>query len=431
MTARPSRFPPLLLAAACGWLAAPSPGQVTKIVAYPDRDLLSPFRNPVEVYAPPDRLFALLRRMRSLAESGQFPTHFDAEGREAVDHEGWRDARGQVDELGVDAATLAAILRTSKNVDDRATALYATYFCKQPNYVIDLLCHIPGEPERRLRERAMPLAIAWLQQHIGKKFGDLDADHQKALIQAMPQPGSPAAKAAGITRLPQADDLLYVDNLRLYPFFQLLDLDDPLDQAQGLWFLKEVFLLRLDLALRTCEPALPRIRQLMVGDDLRVREQAIGLLAAIGPRNLPTPRPDAPAAELQTWAEQAVRALFPPIRNLNDAIVQLHPSPERDALLEALKKALEGDTVGEPSHGRTKDGMGYRGFLVRQVPEALRPLAIPAGAVITMVNGVMVTDARSLWRVGEQQLRSLPHPRRLFVEYVLDGAARAIEYQIM
>lgn len=419
---------PLLVAAT---LAEPLAAQATQIVGYPERDLLSPFRNPTEVYAPPDRLFALLRRMRSLAESGQHPVAFDAEGRQTVDHDGWRDARTQVDELGIDAATLAVIVRTSKNADDRATAFYAAPFCKQPNYVIDLLCHIPGEPERRIRERAMPLAIAWLQQNLGKKFGDLDAEHQKALVLAMPQPGSPAARAAGITRLPRADDLLYVDSLRLYPFFQLLDLDPPIDQAQGLWFLKEMFLIRPDLALRYCEPALPRIRQLLVGDDRSVREQAIGLLAAIGPKDLREARADEPAPNLLDWSEKAARNLFPPIRNLNDAVVQLHPSPERDALLAALQQALSGDTVGEASHGRTKDGANYRGFLLRNVPEPLRVLAIPVGAVITTVNGVGVSDARSVLRVGEQQLRAQGHPRQLFVEYVLDGAARAIEYRIM
>jgi hypothetical protein len=412
-------------------LAGPNPAQDTKTVAYPQRDLLSPFRNPTEVYAPPDRLFALLRRMRTLAESGQYPVVFDDQGRETVDAEAWRDAKSQVDELGIDAATLAVILRTSKNADDRTTAFYATFFCKQANYLIDLLCHIPGEPERRIRERALPLAIAWLQRNLGKKFGDLDAEHQKALTLALPQPGSPAAKAAGITRLPQADDLLYADSLRLYPFFQLLDLDEPIDQAQGLWFLKEMFRIRKDLALRHCEPALPRIRQLLVGDDRRVREQAIGLLAAIGPANLREAGVDEPAPALLEWAEQAARALFPPIRNLNDAVVQLHPSPERDAVLAALQQALSGDTVGEASHGRTKDGVNYRGFLLRNVPAALRVLAIPAGAVITTVNGVGVSDARSVLRVGEQQLRAQGHPRQLFVEYVLDGSARAIEYRIM
>ena len=418
-------FTSILVASLTAELAA----QETRSVAYPQRDILSPFRNPIDVYAPPDRLFLLLRRMRSLAENPSLPREIDGDGREIVDHEGWREAREEVDRIGIDAGYLAQIMRLSKNADDRATAFYATFFCKQPDYVLNLIAHIPGEPERKARELAYPRAIDWLRAHLRRRFGDLSEEQKKLATMALPQIGSPAAKAAGITRLPRDEDHLH--DLRLIPFFQLLDLDDPLDQAQGLWFLKEVFQIRGDLALVWLEPALPRVRQLLAAEDVKVREQAIGLLQTIGPADLRKATIDESPQALQAWADLAVRALFPPIRNLNNTIVQLHPSPERDAIVAAGIKALEGASLGEPAFGKTKDGNTYRGFHVLHVPDELKELAIPKGAVITAVNGVPVDDSASLLRAVQSQLKVAKHPRVLFFDYVLEQKPRVVEYRIL
>jgi hypothetical protein len=324
-------------------------------------------------------------------------------------------------------------MRMSKNNADRATAFYAAFFCKQPDYVCNLISHIPGEPERAIREAAFPRAIAWLHANLGKRFGDLSDEQKKAIVSAMPEPGSPAAKAAGIVRKPVDADHLH--DLRLIPFFQLIELDEPMDQAQGLWFLKEVFLIRKDLALLWLEPSLPRVRELLLSDNPKVVAQAIGLLAAIGPKEMPkgtvVPEPGATPDKLQAFADLAIRELFPPIRNLNDAVVQMHPSPERDAIVAAGIKALEGSSIGDPAQGKTKDGMAYRGFRIARVPDDLKALAIPRDAVITAVNGAMVTDAASLLRAVREQIEHLKHPRVLRVEYVLDGAPHAVEYRLM
>jgi hypothetical protein len=418
-------LPALLLASLSGVLAA----QEAKSTAYPQRDILSPFRDPSDVYAPPDKLFLLLRRMRAIAEDPSSKKDFDKEGREVVDNEGWRAAREEVDNIGLDAGYLAAIMRLSKNADDRRTAFYAGFFCKQPDYVVNLISHIPGEPVRKTREESFPRAIAYLAAHLKQRFGDLSEDEKKLAILALPQPGSPAAKAAGITRLPRDSDHLL--DLRLIPFFQLLDLDEPVDQAQGLWFLKEVFQIRGDLAVIWLEPVLPRIRQLLGSEDRAVREQAIGLLKAIGPEKLPEAKADDEPRALQAWADLAIRGMFPPIRNLNDAIVQMLPSPERDAILQAGLKALEGASLGEATFGKTKDGNTYRGFRVLHVPDELKALAIPEGATITAVNGVPVSDSANLLSTLQQQFKLLKHPRSLLVEYVHDEAPHACEFRIL
>lgn len=411
--------------ALCASICAAQEPQAT---AYPERDVLSPFRRPVDMYAPPDELFRQLRLMQSIAEAPGAKTDFDAQGHEIVDDQNWRDARAAVERLGVDAAYLAQIMRLHRNAGERATAFYGAFFCQNVDHVLNLISHIPGEPERTTRQRAMPRAIAYLHAHLGKRFSDLDDEQKKSMVATMPQPGSPIAKARGITRLPRDEDLLH--EIRLVPFFQLLDLDDPQDQAQGLWFLKEVFLLRLDLALLWVEPALPRLRQLLAAENTDVRDQAIGLFQAIGPKDLPAAPVD-DARALQAWADTASKALFPPIRNLNDAIVQIHPSPERDALAAAAVKAIETSAIGDAFAERGKDGQYYRGFRIATVPDELKPLAIPKGAVITTVNGVGVTDGASLLKVVRQQLDLQKHPRTLFVEYVRDGGMHAVEYRLL
>lgn len=401
--------------------------QEPKFVAYPERDILSPFRNPVEVYAPPDELFRQLRIMQAFAERPDAAKDFDKDGREVVADERWQAARKEIERIGVDAAYLAQVMRLHKNANERATAFYGAFFCTSRDHVFNLISHIPGEPERRTREAAMPRAIAYLRANLGRKFGDLSPEQKDAITRTMPQIGSPAAKAAGITRLP--DDRDHLHDVRLLPFFQMLDLDTTIDQAQALWFLKEVFTIRRDKALVWLEPALPRVRQLLASGDTTVRDEAIGLMQAVGPQKL-RPAPVDDARDLQSWADEAVKELFPPIRNVNDSIVQLHPSPERDAIVAAAVKALETSAIGDPATGRTKDGLTYRGFRIATVPAELKALAIPAEAIVTAVNGVGVHDAASLLRTVREQLAAGKHPRVLMVDYVRDGQSHAIEYRI-
>lgn len=401
--------------------------QEPKFVAYPDRDILSPFRNPTDVYAPPDELWKQLRFMQAIAARKDVAKDFDKDGREIVDDERWRMARAEVEKIGLDAAYLAQIIRLHRHAGERAVAFYAMFWCHGTADVFNLISHVPGEPDRATREAAMPRAIAFLRANFDRKFGDLTQEQRDAITTGMPQIGSPAAKAKGIQRLPVESDHLY--EVRLTPFFQLLDLDEPIDQAQGLWFLKEVFLIRRDQASLWLEPALPRVKQLLASKDANVRTQAIGLMSAVGPKKLRAAPADDPAA-LQAWADEAAKDLFPPIRNVNDAIVQLHPSSERDAIVAAGVKALESSSLGDATSGQRKDGKPYRGYRLAGVPDELKALAIPAGATITMVNGVEVGSAAELLRTLRQQLGGSPAAKTLFVEYVRDGELHAVEYRI-
>lgn len=409
--------------------AAAQGGQQPKFVAYPERDALSPFREPSDVYAPPDEAFRLLRVMQSIAGTPATPKRFDIDGREVVDDARWQQARAALMKLqtSLDAGYLAHILRMNKNPLDRETAFYAAFHVARADDVFELIAHIPGEPSRTLRERAFPRAIAFVRANAGRRFGDLAPEKQDELKASLPEPGSPAARAAGIVRGPAADDHLH--RLRLVPFLQMLDLPDAIDQAQALWFVKEAVAVRPDLARIWLEPSLPRVEELLAAPSSQVREQAIGLFQAIGPKDLPAP-PSEPEA-LLAWAGEASKTLFPPIRNVNDAIVALYPSRERDALAQAARTVLQEASVVDPWVGVDKAGAPARGVRVVTVPAALKPLAIPTGAVITSVNGVGVRDAASLLATLTQLLEAGRPPRKLVVELLVGGELRAIEYRVL
>lgn len=395
------------------------------LVGYPERDILSPFRTPTDIYAPPDELFRQLGIMKAIADRSD-KRSFDESGREIVDDPAWQRARDKVDEIGIDAGVLAGMMRLHRNEVQRSLAFYGAFYCSNIGYVMELISHIPGEPVRSTREAAFPRAVQFIRAHLAKRYGQLTDDEKALVLGALPEIGSPAAKAQGLTRLPADKDHLH--SLRMVPFFQLLDVEDDLDRAQALWFIKETIITRPDFANLWLEPALPRMRQLLRSDNDAVRTQATEIFKLIAPKKMPPPPKD--VDELVAWAFEAGKHLFPPIRNINDAIVQLFPSAERDAIAEAGIKALENSSIGDPYRGQKKDGSWFSGFRVGRVPEALEPLAIRADSVITSVNGAPVNSAQELLRLIRRNAKA-KKPRRVLVEYVFKGRSRAVEYRIM
>jgi hypothetical protein len=398
--------------------------------AYGDHDILSPFRKCNEIYAPPDAVFQELRIMRARAEREGASLHFDSDGREVCDDQLWTEARNRLRKLRLDPGYLAEILRRSRNADERDLALYGTFLCADPAAVFNLISHIPGEPNVQTRQKAYPRAIAFLKAHIGRQWGGLSDDEKKTID--LPPIGSPAAKAAGLTREPADTDFLYT--LRLQPFFQLLDLDTPLDQAQGLWFLKECFLIRKDLAKGWLEPALPRLRELLVSDEKIVREQAIGVLAVLAPK-LPAPRPDDAISAIASWGEQAIRIEFPPVRVVSEGLVLLWPCEERETMAKAAVDALRNGGSSDAINARTSTGQAYRGLRITRVPKGLEALPIKVGMVITMLNGTPVNDASQLLELCTRLLKPKdpdePVRGRLYFEYVLGDQSKALEVRVM
>lgn len=421
------RIPALALALCATLLALPA--QERQLVAYPNRDELTPFRACNGIVAAPDAVFQQLRILREQAERSGAVTGFDANGITTVDHPVWRQAVEELRKLVVDAGWLARIVRESRNADERDLAFFGMFFCAEPGHVCNLIAHIPGEPERATRQKAYPRAIAFIRAHVGRTFGDLGEEQRKALLDSMPAVGSPAAKAMGITRVPVEADHLYVVNLT--PFFQMLDVGEPIDQAQALWFLKEVFLVRPDLAKGWLEPAMPRIVGILRGSDARARTEARGLMAALAPATIKQPAADAPDAAWDTWLTSVTKAVFPPIRRLSEALYALYPSEERTALGKRVGEALAGDTLGDPASGKTEDGTAYWGFRLARMPKELEGFGIPAGAVVTALNGRPIRTARDLLTTGTNLLEAGRGQRSLFVEFVHAGRQKAVEYRVM
>lgn len=419
---------PIALALFLAALPAQSPPQAPP--AYPERDILSPFRKCEDIYAPPDQLFRELRAMRDLIEQPGTVTRFDDQGREVCDLPAWQQARQRMQALAIDAGYLAEVLRKSRNADERDLALYGMFWVSNPAHVFNLIAHIPGEPEARARQKAYPRAIVYLKTHAGRRWGDLTDEEKRALN--LPEPGSPMAAAAGLTAPPRAEDHLYALNLK--PFFQLLDVDSAVDRAQALWFLKEAFLIRRDLAKAWLEPALPRLRELLRSEVRAVREQALGLVAAVAPAALPRPAEASENERVLEWTEAVFRTEFPPIRVVSDGLVVLHPGPERDALVDAGREGLRGEGIGDTVTGKTKAGQFYRGFRVGRIPDAFRALPVQVGMVITAVNGLPIDGGGHLLSVVEQFLQPAAAQQAkasLLFEYVLDGETKALEVRVM
>ena len=421
-------------------LASPLAAQEPKLsCGYPARDVLSPFRAPDEIAAPPDALFAALRTMRRIADDPAAVKSFDVDGREVIDDEMWRAAREEAERIGVDAGMIAVQVRSNRNADERAIAFYGAFFCGNVDHVFNLISHIPGEPVRQTRERAYPRAIAFLKAHVGRRFGDLSPERKAAIQAEMPQIGSPAAKSRGITRMPTDEDLLHT--VHLPPFYQLLDLDDAMDQAQGLWFVKETCLARRDLAASTLEPALPRIRQLLRSPDASVRHEAFGVFCAIAEKGVKVPDAKDTAA-VETFAVAAGKSMFPPLRRTSEGLLWLLPGEERDALVAAALAALDKESLGRPDRGETSSGVPFRGFRVDTVPAELAVLGIPQGAVITAINGMPIHDAKSIRAAIEEQFWVLDRSENkegvkkpktaatLVVEFQQGDTAKAMEYRV-
>src|SRR5262249_51274267 len=73
-------------------IAAAAAQNVKAPAGYPERDILTPFRKVDQIVAPPDKVMAQLRLMRSIADAATVVKDFDKSGREIVDDDGWRAA---------------------------------------------------------------------------------------------------------------------------------------------------------------------------------------------------------------------------------------------------------------------------------------------------------------------------------------------------
>jgi len=395
-----------------------------------DRDILSPFRDPDQDYPPPDAVYAALRTMKNVAEGpGRDALSYDPDGREVCEHPAWSRAfrdLGDAMRQGYEG-DLAQIMRRSRSAEDREIAFYGAFYGTNVPDVINLISHIPGEPERRIREQALPRAIAYLRVHLQRRFGDLSADQQKALRDQRPAVGSPAAKARGITE--DYTDETWLFGLNVKPFLELLDAEAPLDRAQALWFFKELMFIRPDLAHDWLRPQAPRIRRAATSPSDAERNEAFGLIAALDPEKRSPPGPDATEDEIHAWLDTVLEDVFPPVHRVSSGLVHLYPGRLRDRIVAAGQDVLRRGAMGRFVAERLPNGEYYRGIELNPLPEPLDELGFPTGAVVTAVNAQAVTKEAQLLDFLTKALQGGTHT--FVVEYVRNQKVHAVEIRVI
>ncbi|MEM7202992.1 MAG: hypothetical protein AAF628_22220 [Planctomycetota bacterium] len=381
-------------------LAAQAPDQATTDPLYG----LRPFRNPQENVATPQPLFRNLQLMVNRIEAiGADQMRFDEDGREVCDDPTWQRTREKVlGQLFNMATVFGLVMRDSRHPNDRRLAAYGAFLVDRVDHVFDLMKFFPGEPVRETREAALRRSIAFLRVHWPK---NVEPDDGAVTDQA-------------------AEQAQY--QVQIEPFAALMAEPDPRDQAQGLWFLKELCGIRDNVYPALLALARPRLGELLTSADPLVRQEARGFLQAADPEHREPPKADDNDA-LLAWSEAVLYDVFPPIRRVNEGRTDLFPSADLDQLVKVGRDALQGDAIGSTEQGRLQPGLYYRGFRVTRLPEPLDRLGIPVDAVITAVNGTPVTSGPDLLKAIETWLE---HRHVLMVEFLVNRQSRAIEFRI-
>lgn len=399
-------------------LAAPAAAQQepTQDPALAD-DWRMPFRAPQSNLVPPENLWPHLKPMWDISrKSAPELKHFDERGVEVVEDPSWQRHHDALTQIAMDAGYLSAVIRESRHDVDRAIAFYGAFYVPDPATVINLIGHIPGEPVRAIREDAYVRAIEYLRVHLPARVpGDLE-EWQKVRV------------GPGGQKPPRPGDFAFA--LDPSPFVALLSVDDPRDQEQALWFLSRLAELRPKLGTLSLDLAKARLRELVNDGNEKVRAAARAFVAILDPlvEGRDTPEDDAAPEAWTAWYDAVLHDVFPPIRRISEGLYDLYPSEDLDELVRVGRRALrDGSLVTGNANGTTNSGAPFRGARIETLPEPLDRLGLEIGFVVTAINGVPTPTADAILRTLE---RSLPHQRRIFVEYVDPrGENRAIQYR--
>ena len=365
---------------------------------------LKPFRTPDRNIVAPKELFDTLRRMKAIAKNpGGSRVWFDEDGREMCDGHDWQQAYIVCKEkITKQAGYLLTILEESKSPDDRAIAAYGSFYVESVDDSFGLLARFPGEPIRQIREDGYNRALAFVRAQWNKSSGTLGPDGE-----ALPQ-----------------------YSLNLIPYAALLKCKDPIDQAQGLWFLREALVVRPQYAKNCLEIVAPLLPPLLVAKDATLQHEARAFLSSVDKRNR-APKSEKPTDdEVLGWLAAVEHDLLPPVRRINSNRTDLHPGKDRDELVRVGREALANDSIGVMDSGKDKTDSFYRGYKLLRLPAPLDLLPLPLESVITSVNGSPVTSSKQLLELVET-LVGKGKLDRLLVEFVLKSERKALEFRIV
>ena len=389
-------------------LAAQGPAQE-------QRDWRLPFRSPQANLVPPEAMYEHLRPMFQIAQQApREQKRFDSNGAEVVDDPIWQQHYEKLVGMYQDAGYLSSVIRDSQHVLDRRIAFYAAFFVPDEDHVFNLIGHIPGEPVRELREEAFARAVEYLAVQLPRKNpGDLA---HWSTIEVGPAGEKP----------PRPGEFTF--DLDPVPFVALLGTKEDIDKRQVLWFFARCVEIRPAYALVVLERCRPTLRAIAAGPPSKLRDSLRDLCEQMDPDSeREAPATDAPGSKVRDWLDAIDHALLPPIRPVSSGLVELYPSDDLDRIVRVGRAHLENGQAGSPRNGKTDQGGFYRGLRIAELPEPLDLLRIPAGTVITAVNGSPVADCAGLLKLLD---RMLPATRSLLVEFVDEkGHVGAIEFR--
>ncbi len=386
------------------WLVSLLPAQLENFANQKFEGLL-PFRKPTRELEVPTDFYHDLQIMKRYADAGKFPVSYDAEGREVCDHPEWLKARDRV--RGHDpnmGGVLGVILRDSGNPSDRGVAAFGGFYLEKIEHTVHLMAFFPGEPDRQIREASYARAIEFLKVHLPKNREEKGSEK------------------------PSDQKVFPAYMLNTWGFIGLLALDSESDQAQGLWFLRNVMEIRPDTARGIVEDARTHIPRLLASGKDIVRKEAMAFVKAADHKRRGVPPADAGPEAVTVWFQKVVDDLLPPIRRISQGLIDLYPSDQLKEIVEAGQSALKRKAIGAPSSGKLRAGLFYRGFRLARLPSPLDQLGLPIDAVITQINGYPVATGKDVLNTIQEQLKA--KKKSFVVEFVQARKARALEYRL-
>ncbi len=418
------RFPilALLLVPALLAQARQTPTDPTSVVPMrPGFEYLRPFRAPNKNLQPPLEFYDELRKLDAIARNPNGArVWFDDDGREACDHPAWKEGRTRALIKGTQmGGYLAVVGQESESVGDRRLAHYGSYFVDSVQDTIAIMSLIPGEPVATIREEAMPRALAFLRVHLVKNRGG-----EGGVRDATPTDHA-EGRAVGNKVYENPDEPIYDFDVR--PWCALVEAGDTSARAQALWFLREVIGFRKEVGPVTLALTQTFLGPLVMHENQELRKQARAYVHVVDPERRALPKEDAAAEDVQRWLAQVIYTVFPPIRRVSSGLYDLHQSADLDRIAATGADLLARDALGSVASG-TVGGVYYRGYRLQRIPKPLDQLGIPVDAVITHVNGLPITDSKSLLDAVKLVLESR---KALMVEFVADRQTKAIEYRVL
>jgi hypothetical protein len=378
-------------------------------------DWRMPFRSPQANLVPPEDMWAHLRPMYEIARKAA-PDNLQIEdGVEVVLDPSWIEHRKALDAMRQDAGYVSLVLRDSQHVADRAIAFYGAFYHPDPQSVLQLIEHIPGEPSRALREDAYRRAVDFIRSNLGDKVeGDLEAWEKLDLGPAGQKPPRPGDYLFGFD--PTA-------------FVALWSVEDERDHEQGLWFLARCAEARQGIGVAAWMLGRDRLRELAASGSPKVRVAIADFVRAVSGMTCGL-EADADADAWLAWLAEAHDQVFPPLLRVSAGLYDLFPHADRDELAKVGRAHLAAGTLGTDNVlGSTKAGLPYRGFRIEKLPSPLDRLGLEPGCVLLSVNGTPTPTSARLTQILE---RGLPAPAQFVVEFIdVAGRNKAIRYRVL